>query len=43
MSVDDKTGRQPCGILALRTLAMPKDTNSHGDIFGGWILSRMDI
>jgi acyl-CoA thioesterase YciA len=43
MSADEKTGRQPCGILVLRTLAMPKDTNPRGDIFGGWILSQMDI
>jgi acyl-CoA thioesterase YciA len=43
MSVDEKTSREPCGILVLRTLAMPKDTNPRGDIFGGWILSQMDI
>ncbi len=36
-------GRQPCGLLVLRTLAMPKDSNPNGDIFGGWILSQMDI
>ncbi len=34
---------QPKGKLILRTLAMPADTNSKGDIFGGWILSQMDI
>lgn len=28
---------------ALRTLAMPKDTNIAGDIFGGWVLAQMDI
>ena len=28
---------------ALRTIAMPADTNSNGDIFGGWILSQMDV
>lgn len=43
MSADEKISRQPCGILVLRTLAMPKDTNPRGDIFGGWILSQMDI
>ena len=35
--------RQPDGMLVLRTLAMPRDTNPGGDIFGGWILSQMDI
>jgi len=34
---------QPCGDPVLRTLAMPADTNPHGDIFGGWIMSQMDI
>ena len=31
------------GKLAIRTLAMPADTNPAGDIFGGWVLSQMDI
>lgn len=35
--------REPDGDLLLRTLAMPSDTNPNGDIFGGWILSQMDI
>lgn len=30
------------GELAIRTVAMPADTNANGDIFGGWVLSRMD-
>ncbi len=34
---------QPRGELSLRTLAMPADANPNGDIFGGWILSQMDI
>lgn len=33
----------PQGELMLRTLAMPADTNANGDIFGGWLLSQMDI
>ena len=33
----------PHGDLALQTVAMPKDTNPVGDIFGGWLLSQMDI
>ncbi len=35
--------RQPQGELSLRTVAMPADTNPHGDIFGGWIMSLMDL
>jgi len=32
------------GLLATtRTVAMPSDTNPSGDIFGGWVLSQMDI
>jgi len=34
---------EPQGDLVLRTLAMPADTNANGDIFGGWIMSQMDI
>ena len=37
------TERVPSGTLLLRTLAMPSDTNANGDIFGGWIMSQMDI
>ncbi len=38
-----EAGRQPNGLLVLRTLAMPRDSNANGDIFGGWVLSQMDI
>lgn len=31
------------GRLTTRTMAMPSDTNPAGDIFGGWVLSQMDI
>src|ERR1700722_19332107 len=34
---------EPCGDLCIRTLAMPADTNQNGDIFGGWLLSQMDL
>ena len=34
---------RPQGELALQTVAMPADTNANRDIFGGWLLSQMDI
>ncbi|WP_221794727.1 acyl-CoA thioesterase [Oceanobacter mangrovi] len=34
---------QTRGRLTTRTIAMPSDTNPAGDIFGGWVLSQMDI
>lgn len=37
------TTDQPYGELTLRTMAMPADTNASGDIFGGWVLSQMDL
>ncbi len=33
----------PQGELALQTVAMPRDTNPSGDIFGGWLVSQMDL
>lgn len=33
----------PGGELVLQTLALPKDTNSNGDVFGGWLMSQMDL
>ncbi len=32
----------PRGELTLRISAMPADTNANGDIFGGWVMARMD-
>ena len=34
---------QPKGDLVLQTLAMPAHANPNGDIFGGWIMSQMDL
>ena len=42
MNPIDETPR-PTGELTLQTVAMPADTNANGDIFGGWLLSQMDI
>ncbi|MDI1351948.1 MAG: acyl-CoA thioesterase, partial [bacterium] len=33
----------PKGELTIQTLAMPMNTNANGDIFGGWIVSHMDL
>jgi acyl-CoA thioesterase YciA len=33
----------PASEPALRAIAMPADTNPQGDIFGGWLLSQMDL
>ncbi len=33
------TGREP----VLRVVAMPSDTNFSGDIFGGWVMSQVDV
>ena len=35
--------RTPQGTLTLQTVPMPADTNSGGDVFGGWVVSQMDI
>lgn len=34
---------KPEGELMLRTVAQPRDTNTNLDIFGGWIMSQMDL
>lgn len=34
---------KPTGELVTRTVAMPKDTNPNGDIFGGWLMAQMDL
>jgi len=35
--------KEPKGELTIQTLAMPVSTNANGDIFGGWIVSQMDL
>jgi len=35
--------QQENGVLVIRTIAMPADTNPAGDIFGGWLMSQMDL
>jgi acyl-CoA thioesterase YciA len=38
----DTDSTTPRGTLTLRISAMPADTNANGDIFGGWVMARMD-
>lgn len=35
--------KAPEGEPAIRTIAMPADTNPAGDIFGGWLMGQMDL
>lgn len=34
---------EPTGQLTVRVPAMPADANAAGDIFGGWVMSQMDL
>jgi acyl-CoA thioesterase YciA len=34
---------EPQGDVVIRTIAMPADANANGDIFGGWLMSQMDL
>jgi acyl-CoA thioesterase YciA len=43
MQASETTGKPPQCEPALRAIAMPADANPHGDIFGGWLLSQMDL
>ena len=43
MSEATKSMRLPEGEPALRVVPMPADANQHGDIFGGWVMSQVDI
>ena len=44
MADNDSGGEENArGELTVRVKAMPADTNANGDIFGGWVLSQMDI
>jgi acyl-CoA thioesterase YciA len=40
---DTGSNRPPDREPALRDVAMPADANPFGDIFGGWLLSQMDL
>ena len=40
---DDACERDAATDVAVRTIAMPADTNAAGDIFGGWLMAQMDL
>ncbi|GGX67753.1 acyl-CoA thioesterase [Saccharospirillum salsuginis] len=39
----DEKNPTPRGELQLRVVAQPKDTNTNGDISGGWLVTHMDM
>jgi acyl-CoA thioesterase YciA len=44
MNATEQTAPEmPTGDLTVKVVAMPADTNANGDIFGGWVLSQMDM
>src|SRR5437870_11055386 len=38
-----RSPEKPKGELVIRTIAIPADTNPNGDVFGGWLMSQMDL
>jgi acyl-CoA thioesterase YciA len=43
MTGDNPAETPPAGIPMVRAIAMPADSNANGDIFGGWLMSQMDL
>ena len=43
METNDRPTSPPDSEPAIRAVAMPADANPFGDIFGGWLLSQMDL
>jgi len=43
MNASNNPEKKASGDLAIRMLAMPSDANVNGDIFGGWVISHMDL
>lgn len=39
----EKVTAKPLGELVLQSVAMPADANAYGDMFGGWLVSQMDL
>jgi acyl-CoA thioesterase YciA len=43
MATEQPAETPPAGSPMIRTIAMPADANANGDIFGGWLMSQMDL
>jgi acyl-CoA thioesterase YciA len=43
MPDEDPAAQPPAGFPMIRVVAMPSDSNANGDIFGGWLMSQMDL
>lgn len=43
MSDPAPASTHPHGEVVIRTIAMPADANANGDMFGGWLMSQMDL
>lgn len=41
--MNQQASETPTGELTVRVPAMPADANAAGDIFGGWVMSQMDL
>ena len=41
--MNQQASETPAGELTVRVPAMPADANAAGDIFGGWVMSQMDL
>jgi acyl-CoA thioesterase YciA len=41
--MNESSSLPPDRIAVLRMMPMPSDANIHGDVFGGWIMSHVDI
>lgn len=41
--MESQANLEPRGTLTIQIVAMPADTNMNGDIFGGWVVSHMDM
>ena len=41
--MSNPSGPGPQGEVVIRAIEMPADANPNGDVFGGWIMAKMDL